>query len=386
MNSPTGPAQIASPRDRRLFGPGRKRILSIDGGGVRGIVALAFVERLETLLAEARGEGVRLCDHFNLIGGTSTGAIIATGLALGMSARDIREFYVRMGPKVFRRPWMRLPGWQAKFDAEALRREIVAVVGARTLDSPDIQTGLALVLKRLDAGGAWILGNNPNAKYWQTPEDLSFIGNRHYSLANILRASTAAPHYFDPQEISIVDGMPPGLFVDGGLTPHNDPALALLLYAAQPGYRLQWPLGPDRLTIVSLGTGTYRERFTARALVRASSTTIALYSLTQQITESQQLTLTLMSWLGKGGPQWPINSEIGDLRLAEPPFGPLFRFLRYDIRLEQEWLRDELGVSLNMRELAGVRRFDNPEFMDLLTDIGRRAAERQIIAADFIAE
>jgi uncharacterized protein len=111
-----------------------------------------------------------------------------------------------------------------------------------------------------------------------------------------------------------------------------------------------------------------------------------VYSLTQQIAESQQLTLTLMSWLGKGGPQWPINSEIGDLRGVEPPFGALFRFLRYDIRLEQDWLRDELGLSLSLRELADVRRFDNPGVFDLLGEIGRRAAERQINAADFTGD
>ena len=108
----------AAARDRHFFEPGRKRILSIDGGGVRGVLALGFLERLETLLAEAAGRPVRLCDHFDLIGGTSTGAILATALALGYSAADIRSFYLRLGPLVFRRPHFRLPGWQSVFDAE----------------------------------------------------------------------------------------------------------------------------------------------------------------------------------------------------------------------------------------------------------------------------
>jgi hypothetical protein len=372
----------SAPRDRHLFGPGRKRILSIDGGGVRGIIALGFIERMETLLASAAGAPVRLCDHFDLIGGTSTGAIIATALALGNSARQIRDFYVEMGPKVFRGPWLRLPGWQAKFDAEALRRAIVGVVGARTLDSPDLQTGLGVMLKRIDAGGAWILTNTPRGKFWDAPAEAGFIGNRHYPLANIVRASTAAPHYFDPQEIRIVESEEPALFVDGGLTAHNDPAFALFLCATLPPYRLEWALGPDKLTVVSIGTGSYRQRFTSRALRRASSTAIALHSLTQQITEAQQLTLTLMSWLGRGGPQWPINSELGDLRDAEPPFGAQFRFLRYDVRLEAEWIHDTLGLSVGLRDILALRRFDNPEALDMLLDIGRRAAERQMTAAD----
>jgi hypothetical protein len=370
-------------RDRHLFGPGRKRILSIDGGGVRGILALAFLERLETILTKDNGQAFRICDHFDLIGGTSTGAIIATGLALGFSAKDIRDFYVRMSPKVFRAPWPRLLGWQSKFDAEALRREIIEVVGARTLGSPDLQTGLGLMLKRLDRGGPWILTNNPKGKYWENPPDGKYIGNRNYSLANIVRASTAAPHYFDPQEIEIAAGETPALFVDGGLTAHNDPALALFLCAVLPAFRFDWKLGVDNLTVVSLGTGTYRDSLDARDLRRASSVSIALTSLTQQIAEAQQLTLTMMSWLGRGGSPWPINAEIGDLRNVEASFGALFRFLRYDVRLEDLWLRENLGLTIAPRDIAAARRLDNPEALDLLSEIGRRAAERQMTAGDF---
>ena len=115
---------------------------------------------------------------------------------------------------------------------------------------------------------------------------------------------------------------------------------------------------------------------------RASSTTIALHSLTQQIAESQQLTLTMMAWLGRGGSRWPINSEIGDLAALEPPFGALFRFLRYDVRLEADWLKDTLALSLSPRDLAAIRRFDNPGAIELLADIGRRAAARQMSAME----
>jgi hypothetical protein len=376
----------AAARDRHYFEPGRKRILSIDGGGIRGVIALGFLERLEEVLAKNAGRPVRICDHFDLIGGTSTGAILATALALGYSAANIRKFYFQLGPKVFRRPYFRLPGWQSVFDAEALRREIVDVVGARTLDSPDLQTGLGIMIKRIDAGSSWILSNNPRAKYWETPADGAYIGNRHYLLANIVRASTAAPHYFDPQEIQIVEGAPPALFVDGGLTPHNDPSLALMLAATLPSYRIEWPFGADKLTIVAIGTGSYRASFkSAKDLRRASSVTIALRSLMQQIADNQQLTLTLMAWLGKGGPRWEINSEIGDLSTIEPPFGALFRFLRYDVKLEPDWLKDTLDVCLSPRDLARARRFDDPEIMPILDDLGRRAAKLQMHETDLAA-
>ena len=91
-------ATPCSARDSHLFGPGPKRILAIDGGGVRGIVALEFLERIESELSERAGKPTLLCDHFDLVGGTSTGAIIATGLALGLSVAEIRAAYLELAP------------------------------------------------------------------------------------------------------------------------------------------------------------------------------------------------------------------------------------------------------------------------------------------------
>jgi patatin-like phospholipase/acyl hydrolase len=73
--------QLPAKRDAHLFGPGPKRILSLDGG-VRGATTIAFLERIEALIEEIEGRPVRLRDWFDLIGGTSIGAIIATALAL----------------------------------------------------------------------------------------------------------------------------------------------------------------------------------------------------------------------------------------------------------------------------------------------------------------
>ena len=374
------PKDLASDaaRDRHWFGPGPKRILSIDGGGVRGVIALAFLERYEALLNEQAGRPVRLCDHFDLIGGTSTGSIVATALSLGFSAAQVRDFYLQLAPKIFRKPYFRLAGWHAKFDAEALRRELSAVIGERALGSEDLQTGLGIVLKRLDAGSSWILTNNPRAKFWATPPDRAFIGNKTYPLVNVVRASTAAPHYFDPQEIQLVEGEKPALFVDGGLTPHNDPSLALLLAAIQPCYGVNWPTGADKLSVVSIGTGSFRPRVDAQKLRRGSSVTVALHALVQQIAENQKQTLALMSWLGQGGAPWPINSEIGDLSETEPDFGALFQYRRFDVQLEQDWLKDKLGVELTPQELAQARRFDDPDAMARLYEIGKRAAEGQV--------
>ncbi len=299
------------PRDRHLFGPGPKRILTIDGGGVRGSMAIAFLERLEALIAQREGRTVRLCDWFDLIGGTSTGAIIATTLAMGFSAGEIKDFYNRLAPRVFRRMFWRLPGWTAKFEAAYLQAELDAVLADRRLGTVDLQTGLGLVLKRIDTGGSWLLLNNRRSAYWATPDDRSFIGNADLPLATLVRASTAAPHYFDPQIITITEGKPPGLFLDGGMTPHNNPSLAFFLAAALPPFGLNWPCGPANLKIMSVGTGTYRPTVGIAEAKRSHPIGLAVKALAAQIADAQHLTLLLMSWFGETSSVWPIAGQIG---------------------------------------------------------------------------
>ena len=72
-----------------------KRILSIDGGGIRGVFPAAFLAEIED------NTGKRIVDNFDLIGGTSTGGIIALGLGLGIPAKAILEFYEEYGPTIF---------------------------------------------------------------------------------------------------------------------------------------------------------------------------------------------------------------------------------------------------------------------------------------------
>src|SRR4051794_24021850 len=111
--------QVSS-RDRHLFGPGPKRVLSLDGGGVRGAISLGFLEKLEKTIEEIEGKPTLLCDWFDLIGGTSTGAIIAGALAFGYRASEVRAFYEALGPRVFRRRFWRVKGLLSKFDRKNL--------------------------------------------------------------------------------------------------------------------------------------------------------------------------------------------------------------------------------------------------------------------------
>ena len=80
----------------RITAPGQKRLLAIDGGGIRGVLALEILARIEEVLGKGRPE-FRLSQYFDYIAGTSTGAIIAAGLARGMKAAEITAFYLDAG-------------------------------------------------------------------------------------------------------------------------------------------------------------------------------------------------------------------------------------------------------------------------------------------------
>jgi hypothetical protein len=283
-----------------------------------------------------------------------------------------------LAPKVFKTPIFRIPGWHASFDSRRLHAELNRILSGYTLGSEDIQTGLGIILKRIDTGSCWIIMNNPRSAFWDTPADKSFVGNRHWLLSNIIRASTAAPYYFDPQTIEIIEGEEPGLFVDGGLTPHNNPSLVLFLAAVLPPYGLNWKTGAEHLSILSIGTGLHRPTLTAPEARKWPAARVALKALEAQVSDNEQQTLILMSWLGQASLQWEINLELGDLGKITPPFGNLFRYHRCDIKLKQEWLAQNLGVNLSSAQVMALYQMDNPSNIAPLYEYGRLAAETQI--------
>jgi hypothetical protein len=111
--------------------------------------------------------------------------------------------------------------------------------------------------------------------------------------------------------------------------------------------------------------------------------TIALHALRTVMDDSQGLALALMQWLGESPTPWLVNSEIRDLA-EQFPAGPLFRFLRYDVRLEAGWLSEHLDLKLSAKDLARVREMDNPDSIPLAYEIGRCAAQRQVKAEHWI--
>ncbi len=87
----------------RMHSPGPKKILTLDGGGIRGMITVEVLRKLEQLLREKTGGGddFVLADYFDYISGTSTGAIIAAALSLGWSVDKISSFYIDSGEQMF---------------------------------------------------------------------------------------------------------------------------------------------------------------------------------------------------------------------------------------------------------------------------------------------
>lgn len=352
-----------------------KRILAIDGGGVRGVVAIAFLEALERKLGREAGGPVALRDHFDLIGGTSTGAILATALALGVPLDKVRKQYFDMAPVVFKRTIRRIKFLQAQFLGQDLERHIATFTGESTLDTPQLKPGgLAIITKRFDTGSVWFLTNNPDAPYWKDGEH---VGNRRYRLSSLVRASAAAPLYFAPQRINVVDGQQPGLFIDGSVSPHNNPALALLQIATIPAYGYSWKTGADRLEITSIGTGTY-QAIPGNSLLLRIAAGFAVKSLESMMADCDEQVLTIMQALGRNQTPWKINSEIGDLTDVCIAPEPLFTFHRYNLLLDKNWLEQRIDDVPDVDMLARYSKLDNTVTMRPLYEMAQRVAAREL--------
>ena len=177
-------------------------LLSLDGGGTRGVFSIQILKQMEKLLGEKYGrKDFVLADHFNYIGGTSTGAIIAALLSWGASMEVVENFYLDQSKKVFgRRTWFNR--FRYKFHAleldKLLREYFSEGKDAARLGTKKLRTLYLCVMRNATTGAPWIMTNSPHAKW--NKEELD-DNNLKIPLYQLIRASTAAPVFFEPQEI-----------------------------------------------------------------------------------------------------------------------------------------------------------------------------------------
>ncbi|MGO9641195.1 MAG: patatin-like phospholipase family protein [Candidatus Acidiferrales bacterium] len=355
-----------------------KHILSLDGGGIRGVFSLEILLRIETLLREHHKDPkLVLADHFDFMAGTSTGAIIATCLSWGMPVEGILGLYVQHATTMFQpMPWYRplrrllVSRYEAKPLSDLLRRtfsedgkgEVPAL-----LDTKRLKTLLLVVVRNHTTGSAWPITNNPAAKYNQLglPDC-----NLKIPLWKVVRASTAAPVYFDPEEITLGDRR--HVFVDGSITPYNNPALIAALTAILPCYRLEWETGLDKIRLISVGTVRFSlaaaGKNVRRMWVGYNAPRIPL-ALIQGIGLEQDY---LCRCLGQCLHGEELDSEVGNLEGVALPGRNWFSYVRYN--------KSYLGQAAEklLKEHPQLAKIDAVHAVPLLRELGRTYAQEHV--------
>lgn len=360
--------------------PDKKCLLSIDGGGIRGVLSLQILKRIEGIAEQISGNpNICLSECFDYIGGTSTGGILAAGLAVGMRVTDLEAFYLEQASNMFtpNSKWFKRYT-SAKYDSSALQSKLREIFGEKTtLGSPVLRSLLMLVMLNASTSSPWPISSNPNALY----NALATCGansNLHIPLWQLVRASAAAPFFFEPEAIAIEGRQ--YLFFDGALTSYNNPAFKLFQMATLPEYRLEWPTGSEIMLLVSVGTGLLSRSIGLKAPEAVNfleSLPAALQSMMFTATTEQDLLCRSFSDVRAGD---PIDSEVGELMGANSIGGkPLFSYARYNADLSPKSL-----ISNGFESLANHSfSIDSLDAIQPCITIGKKVAQSKVHPSHF---
>lgn len=359
----------------------QRRLLALDGGGIRGLITLEILLELENQLKAKLGKGneFRLSDYFDYIAGTSTGAIIAAGLSLGMSAQQLITFYLQKGEAMFDKAFLANFGRNFYHDKK-LAQELKNTFGEGTdlfLTTGRFKSLLTVVTMNRSTDSPWPISNNPFAKYNHPARPDC---NLKIKLYQLVRASTAAPAYFPPETLQWDPNDPEKtfVFVDGGVTPYNNPSFLLFRMATHPAYNLGWPTGEDKLLLVSVGTGASPSPGVYGNFLDTVKSLPDNLMYASQI--DQDINCRVLGCCAYGA---PIDRELGDLVLPDDEVARsdrqkrMFRYVRYNVDLSQDGL-DELGLS--HVDSNSVRQLDSVKYLDQLQEVGRAAARQVKVA------
>lgn len=229
------------------------KILSIDGGGIRGIIPAKILALAEEELNRT-GKAGRICDYFDLICGTSTGGIIAIGLALGMPASEILSFYLDNAGIIFPRQssktkLMKILLKQELYKRDGLKRLLSSAYDKYAEASParlgHCKTRVCIPAYDAEVGMMHV---------FKTPHDPQLIRDYQIPACNIALSTAAAPVYFDSYDFAYTnkgDSKPLryNCMIDGGIMANNP----TLIGYTEAVHALNVPV--EDIAILSLGTG-----------------------------------------------------------------------------------------------------------------------------------
>jgi patatin-like phospholipase/acyl hydrolase len=214
------------------------KILSIDGGGIRGLLTTVVLERLETAVPG-------WIDQANLLAGTSTGGIIALGLAQGLSPETLRQLYYDKGSRIFDDSWLddlldlgQIRG--ADYSNSNLRRELRRIMGETLLQ--ELKKHVLIPTFDLDNEHG-----DPMKRSWKPKFFHNFAGDDSdgdVQAYKVALYTSAAPTYFPS-----VDG-----YIDGGVIANN-PSMAALVQTQDERVEIQNRPEITEIVLLSLGTG-----------------------------------------------------------------------------------------------------------------------------------
>ena len=196
-------------------------ILTIDGGGSKGVIAIEQLIMFEKLL----GHGQTLLSKFDMFSGTSTGGIIAVMLSIGYSANDIKELYLKHGNKIFDKGFLRFGIFKSKYNDSYFNKVLEDYLSNKTLK---------------DCKNMCMIPSYNTT----TMDTVIFKSMNHHKdnfrLFDVVRSTTSAPTYFDSHSINSQS------YIDGGLS-INNPSMASFVEALKMGY--------EEINILSIDTG-----------------------------------------------------------------------------------------------------------------------------------
>lgn len=305
-----------------------KKILTIDGGGIRGVFAATIVERME----QAAGRPVR--DIFDCFYGTSTGAILAAGLASGMTGGELKGFYLEKGSRVFEKlPFYRIikRNLYWTYSKKPLEEELKGVFSEKKIF--DVEKLLSVQIKDTETGTVAFFNNFPSTRKKHPDNNLP--------LWQIIRASTAAPTYFEPEL---------NRYIDGGISCYNNPSYAAFIGATK---YLKWPTGVDNLRIYSIGTGYHPPLIPKGTLEEKTKLHMAAYMIEELIDDINLLQNQIMQ------------------RLEQDRRECWYR--RYTIKFDKVSF-DRFGISSEGLDFDEIASLDGVKYIRKLAEIGERVA------------
>jgi uncharacterized protein len=357
-----------------------RKILALDGGGIRGILTLEILAQIENDLRKKFGAGdsFRLADYFDYIGGTSTGAIIAAGLSIGMSVQELLTFYKTKGKDMFDKNLL-IKRWKALYESGPLLEMLKSTFGEDTdllVRKGKYRSLLLVVTMNRTTDSPWPISNNPKAKY---NDESRPDCNARIKLYQLVRASTAAPVYFPPEtmEWDPKDPEKTFVFVDGGVTPYNNPSFLMYRMATDPAYNLNWEKGEDKLLIVSVGTGAAPTEGDYKNLLDTATSIPTNLMYAMQVDQDVNCRTVGRCTFGEA-----IDREVGTMVPSQPlsvDTGKDFLYVRYNATLTRKSL-DAMG--LNDINPEHVRKMDSVKYIDELQRVGK-AASSQVDVAHF---